>query len=894
MSATKYSILLTIPTLLLGLLGWLGSQTAPLQAAAPQAATPAATRQPATGRFQFANNELARTGSFTLEISSLATPPAGNHYELWLRADNGGSLLDLGAVKVTNQRVNFTGHTAQPLLNTHNTLLMSLEADNKKGTTISQQLVVSTTLPPPFLTPMRQLFFPGKANDKGFLAGAEEQIEIALKHSGFLDDAINQNNFADVQRHTEHIVNILDGKDGFLYGDLNRDGQIQNPGDGFGIRAYLEGAEATVVTATTVLTATADKDWRTQAQLARTASEEGRQLVGQASETALQIFASDTITEAQKIAINLGMQLAKIKADIDSASAASLQMATYHFTPVIANTPGVGRAPGPRNPPPAPTATLTQTLVATKTEPATQTTTVSTQTAILIPTATATPAATENTTATVSAAPTLMAFPTPVTISATTTLTPGELWLNPVDGAEYVYVPGGEFTMGAEEYEAASPLEQPEHKVTIESFWLQRTEVTNAQYAKCVAAKACTPPNNQRWQNPEFAQHPVTHVTWAQANAYAAWAGGRLPNEAEWERACRGTDGRLYPWGEEEPTSKLANYNNEIGDTTPVGSYPDGVSPYGALDMAGNVWEWTSSLEKPYPYNAKDGREDPKASGKRMLRGGSYYYTEYQLHCTTRSGFTPTTANQHFGFRVAMTNHIIEWKNPVDGAAYVYVPGGEFTMGAEEYEAASPLEQPEHKVTVSGFWLQRTEVTNAEYAKCVAAKACTPPNNQRWQKTEFAQHPVNNVSWNQANAYAAWAGGRLPSEAEWEKACRGTDGRLYPWGEEDPTSKLANYNNDVGDTTPVGSYPAGASPYGALDMAGNVWEWTLSIEKPYPYNAKDGREDPKAPGKRILRGGSYYYTQYQLHCTTRSGFTPTTANQHFGFRVIMAPGEGKQ
>jgi len=276
------------------------------------------------------------------------------------------------------------------------------------------------------------------------------------------------------------------------------------------------------------------------------------------------------------------------------------------------------------------------------------------------------------------------------------------------------------------------------------------------------------------------------------------------------------------------------------------------------------------------------------------LRGGSYYYTEYQLHCTTRSGFTPTTANQHFGFRVAMTNHIIEWKNPVDGAAYVYVPGGEFTMGAEEYEAASPLEQPEHKVTVSGFWLQHTEVTNAEYAKCVAAKACTPPNNQRWQKTEFAQHPVNNVSWNQANAYAAWAGGRLPSEAEWEKACRGTDGRLYSWGEEDPTSKLANYNNDVGDTTPVGSYPAGASPYGALDMAGNVWEWTLSIEKPYPYNAKDGREDPKAPGKRILRGGSYYYTQYQLHCTTRSGFTPTTANQHFGFRVIMAPGEGKQ
>ncbi len=659
MRLTKQLTLITTAILALTLLGWFGRQAPILQAAALPAQTPVATPQQATGHFQFMDNELARTGSFTLEISLLAAPPAGNHYELWLRADNSASLLDLGAVKVTNQRVNFTGHTAQPLLNSYNTLLMSLEADNKKSTTISQQLVVSATLPTPFLTPMRQLFFPGKANDKGFLAGAAEQIEIALKHSGFLDDAISQNNFADVQRHTEHIVNILDGKDGFLYGDLNRDGQIQNPGDGFGIRAYLEGTEATVITATNVLTATADKDWRPEAQLARTASEEGRQLVGQASETALQIFASDTITEAQKIAIDLGMQLAKIKADIDSASAASLQMATIHFTPASISTTGGGRSPGPRNPPAVATATLTETRVTTETEPATQTTTVSTQTAILVPTATATPAATENTTATVTAAPTLVAFPTPVTISATTALTPGELWLNPVDGAEYVYVPGGEFTMGAEEYEAASPLEQPEHKVTIESFWLQRTEVTNAQYAKCVADKACTPPNNQRWQNPEFAQHPVTHVTWAQANAYAAWAGGRLPNEAEWEKACRGTDGRLYPWGEEEPTSKLANYNNEIGDTTPVGSYPDGASPYGALDMAGNVWEWTLSIEKPYPYNAKDGREDPKAPGKRILRGGSYYYTQYQLHCTTRSGFTPTTANQHFGFRVIMA--------PLDG-----------------------------------------------------------------------------------------------------------------------------------------------------------------------------------------------------------------------------------
>ncbi len=228
--------------------------------------------------------------------------------------------------------------------------------------------------------------------------------------------------------------------------------------------------------------------------------------------------------------------------------------------------------------------------------------------------------------------------------------------------------------------------------------------------------------------------------------------------------------------------------------------------------------------------------------------------------------------------------------NPLDGAAYVYVPAGAFKMGSGEGDTlAREDEKPQESVDVDGFWMMRTEVTNGQYRRCVEAGACTAPNNARWNEPAYADHPITGVTWQQANDYAVWVGGRLPTEAEWEKACRGTAGSFYPWGDGAPTENLANFFPNTGGTMPVGSYsPQGDSPYGAADMAGNVWEWTSSRPEPYPYAAGDGREDPGKEGKRVLRGGAWYLGADYVRCGSRFSFGENYGYYDFGFRVVMA------
>jgi formylglycine-generating enzyme required for sulfatase activity len=194
------------------------------------------------------------------------------------------------------------------------------------------------------------------------------------------------------------------------------------------------------------------------------------------------------------------------------------------------------------------------------------------------------------------------------------------------------------------------------HTVYLDAFYIDRTEVTNAQYRACVEAGACSQPHDTGWYNdPNRAEHPVVYVDWNQANAYCRWAGKRLPTEAEWEKAARGTDGRTYPWGNSDPDCNKANYGDCVGDKTAVGSYPAGASPYGALGMAGNVCEWVADWYDLGYYSQSPTRNPPgpDSGEERGLRGGSWVFLPGLCRNAVRGWAAPDDQHDVVGFRCA-------------------------------------------------------------------------------------------------------------------------------------------------------------------------------------------------------------------------------------------------
>ena len=219
----------------------------------------------------------------------------------------------------------------------------------------------------------------------------------------------------------------------------------------------------------------------------------------------------------------------------------------------------------------------------------------------------------------------------------------------PEDGKEMVFISGGTFTMGAND---GDPTYEPESKVTLEEFYVDRWPVTNAEYKKFVDATGHPVPNydvswcdtsNYNWDEKTRiypagkADHPVVLITWADAMAYAAWAGKRLLTEAEWERIARGSNGQRYPWGNEFKAGCCNCKEADIGETSPIGYFsPNGDTPEGVIDMIGNVWEWTNTLFRSYPYTPDDGRESRDASGFRVLRGASWMNDANVAHAMSR------------------------------------------------------------------------------------------------------------------------------------------------------------------------------------------------------------------------------------------------------------------
>jgi len=226
------------------------------------------------------------------------------------------------------------------------------------------------------------------------------------------------------------------------------------------------------------------------------------------------------------------------------------------------------------------------------------------------------------------------------------------------------------------------------------------------------------------------------------------------------------------------------------------------------------------------------------------------------------------------------------------GHDMAYVPAGEFIMGSENGESH---ERPQHEVHLGAYYFGRYEVTNGRYRVCVDAGVCNPPDAFRshsrdsyYDDPAYDDYPVIHVSWHDADAYCRWAGGRLPTEAEWEKAARGIDGRAYPWGNEWDASKVNSQEAGPDDTTAVGSYPAGASPYGALDIAGNVWEWCQDWYDE-DYYASSPQHDPpgaRSGTQRVVRGGSWHLTERSVRVTDRNRASPNLYSHDVGFRCV--------
>ncbi len=238
-------------------------------------------------------------------------------------------------------------------------------------------------------------------------------------------------------------------------------------------------------------------------------------------------------------------------------------------------------------------------------------------------------------------------IPSPPTAAATPLLENPKI--SSRDGMTQILIPAGAFTMGGMDVYRESD-ELPVHEIKMDAYWIDQVEVTNGMYDLCVKKGVCRTPKTinsdnrlEYFGNPEFQDYPVVNVAWYDANAYCLWAGRRLPTEAEWEYAARGNDKRNFPWGDEPPNQYNSNSINLVGDTSRVGSYAEGKSPFGVLDMAGNVWEWVADRYRP-DYYSKSPSENPAGPSddevfnqQRVIRGGSFQEDWVVLRLSNRN-----------------------------------------------------------------------------------------------------------------------------------------------------------------------------------------------------------------------------------------------------------------
>ena len=221
------------------------------------------------------------------------------------------------------------------------------------------------------------------------------------------------------------------------------------------------------------------------------------------------------------------------------------------------------------------------------------------------------------------------------------------------DHMNQVYIPAGEFTMGS----GTNDIEILAHKVYLDAYWIDQTDITNAMYAACVRAGACTLPAryDNYFDNSKYADYPVVYVTWYAAQTFCAWEDGTLPTEAQWEKAARGWDGRPYPWGTSSPDISLLNYNGDHEDIVSAYDYLIALSPYGLLQMSGNVRQWMLDWYQRHYYSISPYKnpQGPNSGHYKSLRGGGFDDDFQEVETTYRAFHDPTSAGQDRGFRCA-------------------------------------------------------------------------------------------------------------------------------------------------------------------------------------------------------------------------------------------------
>ncbi len=490
--------------------------------------------------------------------------------------------------------------------------------------------------------------------------------------------------------------------------------------------------------------------------------------------------------------------------------------------------------------------------------------------------------------------------------------------------------------------------EKPQRRIAISrGFWMDRTEVTVASFRAFSRATGQPLPPPPGF--PQNEAHPVVNVTWADAAAYCAWAGGRLPTEAEWEFAARGvSEGAKYPLGQalarDHANWEGVEGRDRWGRTAPAGSFAP--NPSGLLDLAGNVWEWTADWYDPRAASGGPATDPtgPPAGAMKVVRGGAFNAQPRSLRSSNRGKFNPSARMESIGLRCVHDGEapagapvqqqgvqpvpvISPSVSPADtsasttgtaaapprerplpppagpsagtrsfppsSAAMVLVPPGVYEIGAVRGDGAGFAdEQPRHAVTLArGVWIGTTEVTVAQYRTYGQATGAALPPTPSWADDT---HPVVGVTWEEVSAYCRWAGGRLPTEAEWEAAARGgTSGWRYPWGAE-ISHEDANFDGVGGrdmwpKSSPVGSFVANG--FGLVDVAGNVWEWTAD-RYDERYYARSPAVDPRGPeeGKaRVVRGGCWTSDPGRLRSSYRFSLDPSESQVSVGFRCARDP-----